>query len=634
VRKEEGRYYLHPVDRDYAFSRIPPGKPDDRESDKIPFTQFFLLHRGADYFEQVRKPREEWKTKDDLAPQLAEFDLRCAGEDYETAAGVLINIDFDYLMLWGQYKTVIDMHRRLQGKLSDPWLRSASSGNLGTAYRNIGEYQEAINCYEQALDIVRENNNKGGESTWLGSLGIAYSDIGQVEKAIEYYEKALAIATEIGDRRNEGAVLGNLGLAYRYLGKFEKSLKYYEKVLLIAREIGNRQVEGVGLGGLGNAYINLGQVEKSIEYYEKALVIAREIGNRINEGYWLGNLGNAYRDLGQVEKAIEYYEKALAIAKEIGDRHSEGNHTGNLGITYKNLGQVEKAIEYHEKALAISKEIGDKRGEGNHLGNLGIAYSDLGQVEKAIEYYEQALAIAKEIGDRRGEGNHTGNLGLAYSNLGRVEKAIEYYEQALAIEREIGDRYGESADLTTMGDALIYQNLPEKAAKEYDKAVSIAEETKNQQNQNEARCGQALARLICMDLKGARSSIESACSYEYPSNDHNVLALSGVIALRMGETKAAKDAFVSAITKADEMLGKSKNNYSAFYAKGLSLSGLALCDGEKSRIVEAISAYKAARKINSYKGVVRRALILFDELAKADSRQVLVEVRQALKGDF
>ncbi len=547
VRKEEGRYYLHPVDRDYAFSRIPPGKPEDRNSDEIPFTQFALLHSGADYFEQVRKTREEWKTKDDLAPQLAEFDLRCKGEDYETAARVLLDIDFDYLMLWGQYKIIIDMHRRLQGNLSDPYLRGASSGNLGSAFYHVGEYQEAIKFYSQALDIDRENNNKGGEGVWLGNLG--------------------------------------------------------------------------------NAYYNFGQVEKAIEYYEKALAIAREIGDRRGEGNHLGNMGNAYSDLGQVEKAIEYYEKALAIARKIGNRGGEGNHLGNMGNAYSDLGQVEKAIEYYEKALAIAREIGDRRGEGSHLGNLGIAYNNLGQVEKAIEYYEKALAIAREIGDMRGEGIAFGNLGIAYYNLGQVEKAIEYYEKALAIARKIGYRDLEACQLGCLGDALICQNHPEKAMKEYDKAVSIAGETKNQQMQNETRYGQALARLICMDLKETRSSIEAARSYEYPPNDHNVLALSGVIALRMGEIKAAKDALVSAIAKTDEMLAKSKNNFSALYAKGLALSGMALCDGEKRCIDEAFSTYKAARMINGYAGVVGRARILFDELSKADTQGVLKDVR-------
>jgi hypothetical protein len=77
VRRDAGRYYLHPVDRDYARQRISAGDPDDRDAAPPPFTQAALLHRAADYFAQTRTPRETWKTLDDLASQLAEFDLRC-----------------------------------------------------------------------------------------------------------------------------------------------------------------------------------------------------------------------------------------------------------------------------------------------------------------------------------------------------------------------------------------------------------------------------------------------------------------------------------------------------------------------------------------------------------------------------
>ena len=76
-----------------------------------------LLHRGAEYFKQARKPRENWKTIDDLAPQLAEFDLRCAGGDYDMAADVLTDIDFDYLFLWGHYRLMAELHERLQGQV-------------------------------------------------------------------------------------------------------------------------------------------------------------------------------------------------------------------------------------------------------------------------------------------------------------------------------------------------------------------------------------------------------------------------------------------------------------------------------------------------------------------------------------
>ncbi len=432
VRKETGgAYYMHPVDRAYALSRIPMGNVADREETENPlFTQFALLHRGAEYFKQARMPREKWKTIGDLAPQLAEFDLRCAGQDYDTAANVLLDIDFDYLLLWGHYRLVIELHQRLEGKLSDLWTRQGSTGNLGNAYYNVGEYRKAI------------------------------------------------------------------------------------------------------------------------EYYEKALIIAKEIRNRGDEGTLLGNLGAAYGDLGQVEKAIEYCEKALIIAKEIRDRG----------------------------------------GEGRHLGNLGAAYSYLGQVEKAIEYHEKALIIAKEIRDRRRE----------------------------------------SIDYADLGDSFVDQYEWNKAVRLYNQAISIADEIKNVKTQNEARFGLALAYLCAGNLQDARSTIETANSYDFPPNNHNVLALLGVITLRQRDITAAQKAFTAAIESAETMLNNNEQNYNALDAKGLTLCGLALCKEDKRYITDAINAYKAAREINKYAGVVGRVLRLFDELAKADSKGLLVEVRTLL----
>jgi tetratricopeptide (TPR) repeat protein len=236
VRKEEKHYYMHPVDRDYALSRVPEGTAADREAETPPFTRFALLHRGADYFKLIRMPRENWKKIDDLAPQLAEFDLRCRGEDFDTASRVLFEIDFDYLLLWGQFRLMIEMHKRLEGKLSDSGLRSSSAGNLGTAYSNVGEYRKAIQYCEKALAIDKEIGDRRNEGVWLGNLGLAYSALGQVEKAIQYYEKALAIDKEIGDRRGEGTWLNNLGAIFMDKEKYREALS----CLLLAKDIRTR----------------------------------------------------------------------------------------------------------------------------------------------------------------------------------------------------------------------------------------------------------------------------------------------------------------------------------------------------------------------------------------------------------
>ncbi len=265
VRREAGRYYLHQVDRDYALSRVPAGDPADRDADPAPFTQQALRHRGADYFEQTRTPRENWKTLDDLAPQLAEFELRCQGQDYDTAAQVLRGIDFDYLIRWGHYRLTVEMHQKLQGHLDDPETDAASKNSLGTCYRMLGEFRRAIDLFEQALAINRK----------------------------------------AGDRRNESAILGNLGSCYYELGQIRRAIESYEQALAIAREIGYQVGEANHLAGLGNCYYELGQIRRAIESYEQALAIAREIGYQEGEAAHLNNLGNCYSDLGQIPRAIE-----------------------------------------------------------------------------------------------------------------------------------------------------------------------------------------------------------------------------------------------------------------------------------------------------------------------------------------
>jgi tetratricopeptide (TPR) repeat protein len=263
---------------------------------------------------------------------------------------------------------------------------------------------------------------------------------------------------------------------------------------------------------------------------------------------------------------------------------------------------------------------------------LGIAYRDLGQVEKAIKYYEQALVIAREIGDRRREGIWLGNLGIAYRDLGQVEKATEYHEQALEIAQEIGHRYLEVNELVNKGNIISDISEFDNAVKFYNQAIAIADEIKNIQPQNEARWGLALSQLFSGDLENAHSTAESARRYDYPKNNHNVLVLMGVIALRQGDSVSAKNAFKAAVEASDALLGHNEQNYGALDAKGLALCGLALCDEDTNYIPDAISSYEAARSITRAPGIVGRVLRLFDELVKADTQELLSGVREEAGG--
>jgi len=509
---------------------------------------------ACQYYLDLPLPENRAK-KEEVQSLIEAHHHACMAEEYDRAVGIIYDYNLHKdLDRWGNCRTLIELYAGVLPKdhfRGEPLLDSLAThsgvlGNLGIAYRNLGQVEKAIEYHESALAISRGIEDRRGEEAnlgglgnaysvlgqvekaikyyedalvilkgigdgcsgwkWLGNLGNAYSDLGQVAKAIEHYGDSLVIARKIEDRRGEGANLGNLGNAYRALGQVEKAIEYYEDVLVISKETGDRRVEGNTIGSLGLAYRDLGQVEKAIEHYGDSLVIARKIEDRRGEGANLSNLGNAYSDLGQVEKAIKYYEDALVILKEIGDGRSEGALLGNLGNTYRDLGQVKKAIEYHESALVIARRLGNRRGEGADLGNLGNAYRALGQVEKAIEYYEGALAIAKSIVDRRNEGAWLENLGNVYIDLGQVAKAIECYEDSLVIARKIGDRRGEGNRLGNLGNAYGALGQIEKAIEYYEDALVIAREIGDRRSEG-VWLG-SLGTVYC-----ARGQVEKAIEY-------------------------------------------------------------------------------------------------------------------------
>jgi tetratricopeptide (TPR) repeat protein len=187
--------------------------------------------------------------------------------------------------------------------------------------------RERISWAETALSAARKLNDRSMQGVHLGNMGIAYKNLGDARKAIEFHEQALAIAREIGDRRGEGNVMGNMGLAHANLGDARKAIEYYEQRLVIAREIGDRRGEGNALGNMGLAYAALGDARKAIEYYEQHLAIAREIGDRRGEAISCWNLGIAYEKEGDLKRTAEMMQICVSFEREIGHPDADKDAT-------------------------------------------------------------------------------------------------------------------------------------------------------------------------------------------------------------------------------------------------------------------------------------------------------------------
>lgn len=301
------------------------------------------------------------------------------------------------------------------------------------------------------------------------------SSLERYSQAIEYYQQSLNIHKNSGNRYGEANSLNNLGEIYSLLGEYSQAIDFYQQSLNIQRDIGNRSGEAASLNALGNIYDALGEYLQAIDCYQQSLNIERETGNIYGEASSWRDLGSAYHSLGEYLQAIECQQQSLDMARKLNSKHRELNSLNALGRTYVSVGQYQLAIEYSQKSLNLAQKIDNRYGEANSLMTLGNAYSDLGNYLRAIEYYQKSLDIQQEMGDRSGQATSWRNLGNAYRCLGQCQRAIEYSQKSLEIARSIGEMASEGATLNNLGLAFFDSGKFVEAEKILRNAIQIWE---------------------------------------------------------------------------------------------------------------------------------------------------------------
>jgi tetratricopeptide (TPR) repeat protein len=91
-------------------------------------------------------------------------------------------------------------------------------------------FPHSLTSWNNALDFYITIRDLDFEAVCYSNIGRAYKQLGQYQKALEYHEKALAINKEIGDRNGEAAGYNNIGTIYYSIGQNQKALEYHEKL--------------------------------------------------------------------------------------------------------------------------------------------------------------------------------------------------------------------------------------------------------------------------------------------------------------------------------------------------------------------------------------------------------------------
>lgn len=218
-----------------------------------------------------------------------------------------------------------------------------------------------ITTHHVGLAAAKRMRDPEGEAWILNMLGPAYRELKRFEDALDCFQQALELWQEIGDREGRGWTLYNLGDTCREIGRLDDAVGYFQRSLALSREAGERWGEGWVLNMLGDTCRQLGRLTEAVEYLRQSLPIRREIGDRVGEGWTLNMLGDTCRQLGRWDEAIDFYRQSLHNSREIGLPKLEGHNLLSLGDTLRDIGRLDAAHESWRSALAVFEGISDPR---------------------------------------------------------------------------------------------------------------------------------------------------------------------------------------------------------------------------------------------------------------------------------
>ncbi|MEH2424681.1 MAG: tetratricopeptide repeat protein [Nostoc sp.] len=353
--------------------------------------------------------------------------------------------------------------------------KALSTADLATLYVQQGQVNEAMNLYQQSLELYERLGNFAGKAATLHQLGILYANKGEVDQAIALYNQSLEINERIGNVQTKAATLHCLGMIYANKGEVDQAIALYNQSLEINERIGNVQNKAATLNNLASIYADKGEVDEAIALYNQSLEIKERIGNVQGKAATLHQLGILYANKGEVDQAIALFNQSLEIFERIGDVQGIAMTVQNLGILYANKGEVDQAIALYNQSLEINERIGNVQGKAATLHNLASIYADKGEVDEAIALFNQSLQITERIGDVQGKAATLHQLASIYADKGEVDEAIALYNQSLEIKERIGNVQGKAATLNQLGILYASKGEVEQAIALFNQSLQITE---------------------------------------------------------------------------------------------------------------------------------------------------------------
>jgi DNA-binding SARP family transcriptional activator len=328
------------------------------------------------------------------------------------------------------------------------------------ARRSLGNFEQALQLYEQAEAAFQEQDDLEGQVRVLRGRAEVYLDTVQPAPAVALLRQALKLLPR--DRYAERAEILRLQAEnWANRGRADVALK----LETCAREMAQRELETAAPGEASRAQsllhistplllsrlmLRSGRLNESLQQLEAELGLGPHAETE-TPGTMLAHrepsllLAFVYTLLGKDARALAAARRGLLEAQQGGSQLTEAIAHMRVGHAYQVVPSQDMALvsRHYQQALALVETVGISRTKVEIYMGLALLYGHSGDMASAESVAQEALQIASDAGDEWIAALVWLALGGA-AVVGEDERALEWLEQAYRRFVRGSDSYGQA----------------------------------------------------------------------------------------------------------------------------------------------------------------------------------------------
>jgi len=197
----------------------------------------------------------------------------------EKRAVTLYNIGYVYIV-FGDFAKAHEYLRRSLALHEKARGRGMAHTQIAYAHVMAGEPRPALEQCQVALPLLESVNDPRRAQT-LTVEGMAYESLGEYQKALDKYQEALKLQTK--DLQGQARTLTKMGDVYAALGKPEAALEEFARARELWHSFGEREAEGLALFGAARVERRRGNLETALRQTESALELVEPLRSNITD---------------------------------------------------------------------------------------------------------------------------------------------------------------------------------------------------------------------------------------------------------------------------------------------------------------------------------------------------------------